>query len=137
MLFVMHTIKFAGIANMNKAQPMTRQELINYCLPFPAAREDYPFAEIPGDVNTVVMRHGTNKKSFVMVINHNGKLLLNLKYDPLETDFLRHAFEGVIPGWYINKEHRNSVIIGTNVPKEEIKRQIGSSYDLVRPKEEL
>jgi predicted DNA-binding protein (MmcQ/YjbR family) len=67
-------------------------------------------------------------------MNHGGKLYLNLKCDPLEADFLRQAFEGVIPGWHMNKEHWNSVIIGTDVPEEEIKRQIGNSYDMIKPK---
>lgn len=113
---------------------MNRQELIDYCLTFPASYEDYPFAALPGEDNTTVMRHKTNKKSFALIMNHGGKLYLNLKCDPLEADFLRQAFEGVIPGWHMNKEHWNSVIIGTDVPEEEVKRQIGNSYDLIKPK---
>ena len=42
----------------------TRKAIIEYCLTFPAAYEDYPFAELPGDGETTVMRHRTNKKSF-------------------------------------------------------------------------
>lgn len=113
---------------------MTRQEIIDYCLTFPAAYEDYPFAEIPGEDNTTVMRHRANKKSFALIMNRGGKLYLNLKCDPLEADFLRQVFTGVIPGWHMNKEHWNSVVIGTDVPEEEIKRQIRNSYDLIKPK---
>ena len=112
----------------------TRHEIIEYCLTFPAAYEDYPFAELPGDGETTVMRHRTNKKSFAMILNHDGKLYLNLKCEPLEADFLRQAFEGAIPGWHMNKEHWNSVIVGSDVPDDEIKRQIGMSYDLIKPK---
>ncbi|MDR2356912.1 MAG: MmcQ/YjbR family DNA-binding protein [Oscillospiraceae bacterium] len=115
---------------------MTRQDIIDYCLTFPAAYEDYPFDDgITGEAATAVMRHRANKKSFALIMRHDGRLYLNLKCDPLEADFLRHAFEGVIPGWHMNKEHWNSVVIGTDVPDEEIKRQIGNSYDLIRPKE--
>ncbi|MDR2751336.1 MAG: MmcQ/YjbR family DNA-binding protein [Clostridiales bacterium] len=117
-----------------EAQPITRQEIIDYCLTFPAAYEDYPFDEMPGEDSTTVMRHRTNKKSFALIMNHNGKLHLNLKCDPLEADFLRQAFKGVMPGWHMNKEHWNSVVLGMDVPEDEIKRQIENSYDLIKPK---
>jgi predicted DNA-binding protein (MmcQ/YjbR family) len=113
---------------------MTRQEIIDYCLTFHAAYEDYPFAEMPSEDNTTVMRHRVNKKSFALIMHHGGKLYLNLKCDPLEADFLRQAFDGVIPGWHMNKEHWNSVVIGADVSVEEINRQIGNSYDLIKPK---
>jgi predicted DNA-binding protein (MmcQ/YjbR family) len=67
-------------------------------------------------------------------MRHNGKLYLNLKCDPLEADFLRQAFTGIIPGYHMNHIHWNTIIIGSDVPEEEIKRQIGSSYDLIKPK---
>ncbi|MDR0381694.1 MAG: MmcQ/YjbR family DNA-binding protein [Oscillospiraceae bacterium] len=113
---------------------MTRQEIIDYCLTFPAAYEDYPFDSIADPGAWAVMRHRTNRKSFALVYERNGKLCVNLKCDPLEADFLRQAFEGVTPGWHMNKEHWNTVVIGSDVPDEEIKRQIESSYDLIRPK---
>jgi predicted DNA-binding protein (MmcQ/YjbR family) len=63
---------------------VTRQDIIDYCLTFPAAYEAYPFAAIPGEDNTTVMRHRANKKSFALIMNHDGKLYLNLKCDPLD-----------------------------------------------------
>lgn len=82
------------------------------------------------------MRHTANQKSFALILQHNGQLYLNLKCDPLEADFLRQAFEGVIPERRMNKEHWNMVVIGLDVPEEEIKRQIGNRYDLIKPREE-
>jgi len=76
----------------------TRQEIITFCITFLATCEDYTFAEIPGKDNTAVMRRRANKKSFALIMNHDGELYLNLKCAPLEADFLRQAFEGVIPG---------------------------------------
>jgi len=82
---------------------MTRQEIIDYCLTFPAAYEDYPFDDgLTGEVATAVMRHRINKKSFALILRHNGELYLNLKCDPLEADFLRQAFEGVTPAYHMN-----------------------------------
>ncbi|MDR2525488.1 MAG: MmcQ/YjbR family DNA-binding protein [Oscillospiraceae bacterium] len=112
---------------------MTRQDLIDFCLTFPAAYEDYPFEE-PMETATAVMRHRGNKKGFAFIMWHNGKLYLNLKCDPFEADFLRGAFESVAPGWHMNKTHWNTVIIGGDVPDDELRRQIACSYDLIKPK---
>jgi predicted DNA-binding protein (MmcQ/YjbR family) len=114
---------------------MTRHEIIDYCLTFPAAYEDYPFDDgMTGETATAVMRHMTNKKSFALIYERNGKLCVNLKCDPFEADFLRQAFKDEIPAYHQNKVHWNSIIIGGDVPDEGIRRQIGNSYDLIKPK---
>jgi predicted DNA-binding protein (MmcQ/YjbR family) len=117
---------------------MTRQEIIEYCLTFPAAYEDYPFAGIPGEGETAVMRHRANKKSFALIMRHNGQLYLNLKCDPFEANFLRQAYCDLIPAWHQNKTHWNTIVVGgdhpCDVPDNEIKRQIGNSYNLIKPK---
>ncbi|MCL1917479.1 MAG: MmcQ/YjbR family DNA-binding protein [Peptococcaceae bacterium] len=64
----------------------------------------------------------------------SGELYLNLKCDPLEADFLRSVYESIIPGWHMNKLHWNTVVIGGDVPDEEIQRMIMNSYDLIKPK---
>lgn len=113
---------------------MTRQDLIDFCLTLPGAYEDYPFSELPGDGATTVMRHLGNKRSFALIMEHDGQLYLNLKCDPMEADFLRQVYQGVIPGYHMNKTHWNTVVMDTDVPDEEIQRQIGNSYDLIKPK---
>ncbi len=99
---------------------MNRQNPIECCLPFPGAYEDCPFDKIADDNATAVMRH-------------NGRLYLNLKYDPSEADFLRQVFKTEIPAYRQNKQHRNT-IIGGDVAGEETERQIMNSFDLTRPK---
>jgi predicted DNA-binding protein (MmcQ/YjbR family) len=113
---------------------MTKQDLINHCLTLPLAYEDYPFADSKRNSDMAVMRHKINKKSFAFISERNGKLFVNLKCDPFEADFLRQAFEGVVAGWHMNKTHWNTVIIGADVPQEELFRQIQASYDLIKPK---
>lgn len=112
----------------------TRQEIIAYCLTMPAAYEDYPFDEVMDENACTVMRHRQNKKSFAMIMRHGDDLYLNLKCDPFEADFLRQAFKSVIPGYHMNKNHWNTVIMGGDVPEDEIKRMIESSYNLIKPK---
>lgn len=116
---------------------MTRQKIIDFCLSQAFSYEDYPFDK-PNDVNRwTVMRHSINKKSFALIYEKDGGIWINLKCESVEADFLRRTFRGVIPGFHMNKTHWNTVVIDENcdVPEEEIKRMIMSSYNLIKPKE--
>ena len=115
-------------------QTMTRRELIEYCLTLPLAYEDYPFDEVADASAWTVMRHGANKKSFALIYERNGALCLNLKCEPLEADFLRQVFRDITPAYHMNKVHWNTVTLGGDVPDEELRRLIGRSYDLIKPK---
>ena len=113
---------------------MKRQELINYCLTLQNVYENYPFADVNTNNTWTVMRHCANKKSFVLIYERNGKLCVNLKCDRFEAEFLRQMFKDIVPGYHMNKEHWNTIIIGGDVPQEELKQQIRKSYDLTKPK---
>ena len=113
---------------------MTRQELIDFCLTFPAVYEDYPFDDIIDAGAWTVMRHRTNRKGFAHIYERNGKLCVNLKCEPLEADFLRQAFADVTPAYHMNKVHWNTVTLGGDVPEDELKRMVERSYDLIKPK---
>ncbi|MFV0268307.1 MAG: MmcQ/YjbR family DNA-binding protein [Draconibacterium sp.] len=107
---------------------MTRRDIVNFCITFPVAYEDYPLDSIVDAGAGTVMRHGTNRKSFALIYERNGKLCVNLKCDPFEADFLRQAYEDVMPGWHMNKVHWNTVTLGGDVPEDELKRMVGNSY---------
>ena len=49
-------------------------------------------------------------------------------------DFLRQAYEDVTPGYHMNKTHWNTIMLGGDVPEDELKRMIERSYDLIKPK---
>ena len=110
-----------------------RQELIDFCLTLPAVYEDYPFDEL-ADSAWTVMRHRANKKSFALIYERNGKLCVNLKCEPLEAVLLRQAFADVTPGYHMNKEHWNTVILGGDVPDALLMRMVEQSYGLIKPK---
>jgi predicted DNA-binding protein (MmcQ/YjbR family) len=112
---------------------MTRKDLINYCLSFPAAYEDYPFDSVKNGTEWAVMRHKKNKKSFALIYVRNDKLCVNIKCEPNEADFLRGIFRDVIPAYHMNKTHWNTVFVGGDVPDEEVKNMIRKSYDLINP----
>ncbi len=93
--------------------------------------EDYPFH----DPNWCVMRHKKNKKTFALIYEKDGHIWINVKCDPEWRDFWRETFASVVPGYHMNKEHWNSIILDGTVPDKEIRRMILESYDLTKPKE--
>ncbi|MEG2215488.1 MAG: MmcQ/YjbR family DNA-binding protein [Oscillospiraceae bacterium] len=113
---------------------MTRRELIEYCLTFPDAYEDYPFRDNGGsELPTAAMRHRLNGKVFALILERGG-LCANLKCEPFRADFLRRVYEGVTPGFHMNKEHWNSVFPNSDVPEDELHAMIYESWQLTRPK---
>ena len=103
---------------------MNGEEARSYFLSFPEAREDFPFGN-----QTPVFK--IKAKMFGFLRFKQGIGHINLKCNPEEVMILRDIFEGVIPGYHMNKEHWNTVILDGSVPREEIENMIDSSYSLV------
>lgn len=105
----------------------TREEVLSYGLSFPDTYQDTPFR----DTNWVLVRYKKNKKAFLWTYLYEGQLRMNIKVDPEWRDFFRNAYEAVLPGYHQNKMHWNTVILDGSVPKEDIRRMIAESYDLI------
>ena len=105
---------------------MNKKELIEFCLNYHDAYEDYPFGD---DNNWVALRHKSNKKIFAMFFIWKDKLCANLKCEPMQAELLRNSFEGVIPAYHMNKTHWNTAFVN-EVPKEELLNMISDSYNL-------
>ena len=61
-----------------------------------------------------------------------GKVVyITMKLDPAEGEFLRKQYEDIIPGYYMNKAHWNSVKAEGVVPDELLKEILEKSYRLV------
>ena len=56
---------------------------------------------------------------------------ITLKLDPVEGDFLRQQYEDILPGYYMNKMHWNSIKPDGAVPDELLKDLLDKSYQLV------
>ena len=56
---------------------------------------------------------------------------INIKVDPVWRDFWRQTYDAVIPGYHLNKQHWNTVILDGTIPDGDIRRMIAESYDLV------
>lgn len=112
---------------------MTRRELIDYCLTYPDAYEDYPFDDICDPGAWTVMRHRLNKKGFAFIYEREG-LCVNLKFEPLRADFLRQLYKGVTPAFHMNKVHWNTVRVDADVPAEDLCGMIEHSWRLTLAK---
>ncbi|SET68825.1 MmcQ/YjbR family DNA-binding protein [Lacrimispora sphenoides] len=57
--------------------------------------------------------------------------LITLKLEPVEGQFLRLQYEDIIPGYYMNKVHWNSIKADGKVPDDLLKDLLEKSYRLV------
>lgn len=106
---------------------LTREDVLNYGLSFPGTYKEAPFH----DQNWQLVRVTDNKKAFLWTYERNGYLNLNVKVDPEWRDLFRNAYESVIPGYHLNKEHWNTIIIDGTIPDGEIKKMIEESYRII------
>lgn len=56
---------------------------------------------------------------------------ITLKLDPAEGELLRRQWPDIIPGYYMNKQHWNSVKADGGVPDDLLKELLDKSYRLV------
>lgn len=110
---------------------MTENEYLEFCGTIAAAVSDTPF---DNDAESVVIRRRDTRKWFALVMEPNGKSNVDLKCKPMEADFLRDAYTGVIPAYHMNKTHRNTFFLDSDVPDEEIKRMTPNSPELITEK---
>ncbi len=103
---------------------MNGEQARSYFLSFPEAVEDFPFGPEPPVFKV-------KKKMFGFLRFKEGIGYINLKCKPDEVAVMRDIFVSVIPGYHMNKEHWNTVILDGTMPEEEIKSMIDTSYSLV------
>ena len=104
---------------------MKYQWLSEYCLSKKGANKDFK-------EEWNVHRYMIGDKMFVMEGgDKEGKPIITLKLEPLYGDFLRKQYKEIIPGYYMNKEHWNSVYRDGNVEDEIVKKMIDESYRLI------
>lgn len=79
------------------------------------------------------IRYLIGEKMFAAVCldDNNQPYYITLKLEPSEGDFLRGQYSDIIPGYYMNKVHWNSVKADGNVPDELLKDMLDKSYNLV------
>lgn len=79
------------------------------------------------------IRYMIGGKMFVAICLDENDMphFITLKLDPLEGDMLRQEYEDIIPGYYMNKSHWNSVKANGSIKDELLKELLDKSYNLV------
>jgi predicted DNA-binding protein (MmcQ/YjbR family) len=95
-----------------------------YLLKKKEASEEFPFGP-------EVMVFKVRGKMFALVFLEDSPLSINLKCDPDLAMHLREFYNAVQPGYHMNKNHWNTIILDGSVPEDEIFTMINESYDLV------
>ena len=95
----------------------------DHCLTLKGVTESFPF-----DSETLVFKIGG--KMFALA-GIEFFASINLKCDPERSVELRETFNGVKPGFHMNKKHWNTVTVDSDVPNQLIIELINHSYDMV------
>lgn len=101
---------------------MNIEEFRDYCLTKHGATEHFPF-----DENTLVFKV---VKMFALADVRDFESI-NLKCDPERAVELREKYDGVIPGYHMNKKHWNTVSTDGSIPDNELYQWIDDSYELI------
>lgn len=98
-----------------------------YCLAKPGVTATYPFGE-----GTLVLK--VIDKMFALLSEDEKPLRLNLKCDPEDAQALRRQYTAITPGYHMNHEHWNSLILDGSLPAELVWELVDHSYELVTAK---
>ena len=79
------------------------------------------------------IRYQIGGKMFAAICrdDDNNPVYITLKLEPLEGEFWRKQYEDIIPGYYMNKVHWNSVKAEGDVPDDVLKDLLNKAYEIV------
>ena len=104
------------------------EQLRDFCIAKKGVTEHFPFDEV-----TLVFK--VMGKMFALTSLNNwekGEEKINLKCNPEKSEELRTIYEGIFPGFHMNKKHWNTVIINSSDVSDDLAKElINHSYDLV------
>tara|TARA_R110002072_G_scaffold137355_2_gene280162 strand:- start:4 stop:363 length:360 start_codon:yes stop_codon:yes gene_type:complete len=95
-----------------------------FCLSLKGTEDGFPFGP-----DTLVFK--VMGKMFCLAGLENNPLQFNVKCDPEKAIELREEFSGVIPGYHMNKQHWNTVVLDGSFSDEQAQQWIIDSYNLV------
>jgi len=111
--------------------------VIEFANALPSARCDRPFE---GDFFTTVLRHSDTGKWFGLLISVPDRYYagggdgLNLKCPEELAHIITSEYSGIIPAYHMNKKLWITVMLDSDVPREEIFKLIRLSYDITAVK---
>lgn len=97
----------------------------SYCLAKKGVEEDYK-------AEWDAIRYTIRGKMFAMIGNDGeGKPIISVKLEPDYGEELHNRYKDITPGYYMNKTHWSSMLLGGNVPEDVLKNMLDQSYLLV------
>ena len=87
--------------------------------------------DLQQDWNWIRYQIGGKMFAAICLDENDAPYYITLKLDPAEGDFLRNQYEDIIPGYYMNKLHWNSIKADGEVPDELLMDLLDKSYELV------
>lgn len=87
--------------------------------------------DLQADWNWVRYHVGGKMFAAVLLDRENKPYYINLKLEPLEGELMRQQYPDIIPGYYSNKRHWNSVKPDGDVPDELLRMLLDHAYDVV------
>ena len=104
---------------------MEKEKLQSFCMTLPGTTHDY-------QVDWQADRYHVGGKMFAMIGGDSeGKPIITLKCEPKRAEELRETYKGIIPGYYMNKTHWNSIYFDSNLSTDLIENLIQHSYNLI------
>lgn len=87
--------------------------------------------DLQKDWNWIRYQVGDKMFAAICLDKEDKPYYITLKLDPAEGDFLRSQYEDIVPGYYMNKMHWNSIKPDGEVPDDLLKDLLDKSYQLV------
>ena len=106
---------------------MDIESLREYCLKKKGVQEEFPFGE-----STLVFKVGG--RIFLLTGLEESPLQFNVKCDPEKALEWRERYAAVLPGYHMNKQHWNTVVVDGSLSEKLLKEMIDDSYELVLAK---
>ncbi len=87
--------------------------------------------DLQAEWNWIRYQIGGKMFAAILLDDDDRPYYINLKLDPMEGEMLRRKFSDIIPGYYSNKQHWNSVKADGNIPGDLVRQWLDRSYQLV------
>lgn len=100
------------------------EDVREMCLTWPEVSEGYPFGE-----DHLVFK--VKNKMFCLMSLDAFPSTMNLKCEPDRAIELREQYDGVAPGYHMNKKHWNTLTLDGSVPDDVVLELVRHSYDRV------
>lgn len=87
--------------------------------------------DLQADWNWIRYQIGGKMFAAVCLDENDNPYYITLKLEPVEGEFLRRQYDDIIPGYYMNKQHWNSIKADGSVSDDLLKDMLDKSYNLI------